>query len=428
MTIIGIDHIQISAPRGSEARVREFYSGLLGLTEISKPLQLQGRGGVWFETGNLPLHIGSDDPPANDSARRHVAFRVADLDAVRETLIANGHAVEEDQAPLEGRRRFYCRDTVGNRVEFVEVLTAAGGPLLIRPELLDEYPAGDGDVDRLALSPDGAWLAAGTSNDGGYGKPGVFVWRFGQPRDPEVEIELAASAWELAFSPNGRELACLSEDGSLETWRVGDFESDQFAELPESSAGLVYASDGGLLAVGAGDKVELYRPGLDHLGTLRPRLGAINALAFDQHDTLAISGETDRIQLWQVRPVQKSSWEVLGHESYATHLKFSPAHPALAAITESDQLLLWDINQSPEAPLDLTGDMTNLNALAFSPDGELLAVGDEDGQVCLWNWQARQPAARLETHAPVLALAFSPDGARLVVGHESGRVRVWKIK
>jgi WD40 repeat protein len=184
------------------------------------------------------------------------------------------------------------------------------------------------------------------------------------------------------------------------------------------------------LAVGAGEKVEVYRPGLDHLHTIRPGLGQINAVAFDPNGALAVSGAAERIQLWQIRPVQLSSWEVLGHETPAIQLKANPAHNVLAAITDSDQVLVWDLDAGPESPVDLTGDLSNVNALAFSPDGGLLAAGDEAGRILLWDWHSRAVALEIDAYAPVLALAFTPHdgGAHLLVGHEGGRVRVWKIK
>lgn len=123
--IEGIDHVQIAAPRGSEDRVRAFYTGVLGLREIPKPAALQGRGGVWFDCGNMQMHVGMDDRPDNAASRRHVALRVSDLEAVRRLLGAHDIAIEEDTAPLEGVRRFYCRDSVGNRVEFCEPLRGA---------------------------------------------------------------------------------------------------------------------------------------------------------------------------------------------------------------------------------------------------------------------------------------------------------------
>lgn len=429
MQITGYDHVLITAPPGSEDRVRAFYGEALGLEEIPKPASLKARGGVWFRCGDLQLHVGIEDNPGNERTRRHVAFRVRDLDEVRAALEAHGFPIEEAQPEIEGVRRLHCRDAAGNRVELVELAAGAGG-WLARPELVAEYVGGAGDVERLALSPDGQWLAVGTTTEREDEPAAVYIWRWGQTGAPDVEVETAASVWELAFSPTGRELACLTEDGSLETWRPGEFESDQFAELPQGSLGLAYSSDGGLLAVGAGDKVEVYRPGLDHLHTVRPKLGQINAVAFDPNGTLIISGEAERIQLWQVRPVQLSSWEVLGHEAPAVQLRANPAHNVLAALTDSDQVLVWDLDRGPESPADLTGDLSNVNAIAFSPDGALLAAGDEAGRVLLWDWQAQSVAVEIETNAPALAVAFTSHdgGAHLLVGHEGGRVRVWKIK
>jgi WD40 repeat protein/catechol 2,3-dioxygenase-like lactoylglutathione lyase family enzyme len=430
MLITAIDHIHLTAPTGSEDKIREFYGDVLGLNEISKPPQLADRGGVWFDCGNLQLHIGVEAAPGNTYSKRHVAFRVADLDAVRAALTDNGYAIEEETTLPEGRRRFYCRDSVGNRLEFVEVVDqeAKAKVQLTRPELLDEYDVATGDIERVAVSADGRWLAVGTSVEGETGEAAsIRIWRFGQADNPEVEIEMAASVWEMAFSPNGKEFVALSADGSLETWRVGDFESEQFAELPEGSEGLAYSHDGGLLSVGAGDRVKVFRPGLDELQTIRPGLGAIGALAFDAHNMLAISGEAARIQLWQVRPVQLSSWEVLGHGSPAAQIAFNPAQPLLAALTQDGDVLLWDINTGPEDP-QLVSDMSDANALAFSPEGSLLAYGGDDARVTLWDWSAQQAVAHIEAYAAVYALAFSPDGAHLIAGCDDGRVRVWKVR
>ena len=49
--LTGIDHIQIAAPKGSEDKARAFYGEILGMKEIPKPENLQGRGGCWFKVG-----------------------------------------------------------------------------------------------------------------------------------------------------------------------------------------------------------------------------------------------------------------------------------------------------------------------------------------------------------------------------------------
>jgi catechol 2,3-dioxygenase-like lactoylglutathione lyase family enzyme len=115
---VGIDHIQLAAPNGCEVIAREFWGGKIGLTEIEKPESLQGRGGCWFEFGHQQLHIGveADFQPAK---KAHPAFLVKNLEAFQKHLEQNGIKTKED-APIDGRNRFFISDPFGNRVEFLE--------------------------------------------------------------------------------------------------------------------------------------------------------------------------------------------------------------------------------------------------------------------------------------------------------------------
>ena len=58
MTVVGIHHLQLAMPAGREEEARRFYSLLLGIPETPKPEPLAKRGGVWFESGQLKIHLG----------------------------------------------------------------------------------------------------------------------------------------------------------------------------------------------------------------------------------------------------------------------------------------------------------------------------------------------------------------------------------
>ena len=60
--IIALDHVQLAAPPGSEDLLRAYYADILGLTEIPKPPVLAARGGCWFQSGTVQIHIGVEDP------------------------------------------------------------------------------------------------------------------------------------------------------------------------------------------------------------------------------------------------------------------------------------------------------------------------------------------------------------------------------
>ena len=118
MTSTRIHHVQVAIPRDGEDEARRFYGGLLEMTEIPKPGNLARRGGVWFQTGTLQLHLGVDTNfvPAT---KAHVAYQVETIGAVRRRLAAAGIAIVEDE-PLPGFDRFYLTDPFGNRVEILE--------------------------------------------------------------------------------------------------------------------------------------------------------------------------------------------------------------------------------------------------------------------------------------------------------------------
>jgi catechol 2,3-dioxygenase-like lactoylglutathione lyase family enzyme len=119
--IVGLDHVQVAAPIGSESDARRFYGTLLGLPELEKPESLRGRGGVWFACGGQQLHVGvtHDFSPA---LKAHPALGVhpKDLDLIAERLAAAGSTVQWDEA-IPDTRRFFTADPWGNRIELVGV-------------------------------------------------------------------------------------------------------------------------------------------------------------------------------------------------------------------------------------------------------------------------------------------------------------------
>lgn len=116
--IIGFDHVQVTAPRASEAEAKRFYGVVLGLIETPKPEALAGRGGAWYRCGSQYLHIGLEDD-FQPQRKAHPAFLVRDLAAMRSRLETAGAPIAID-AQIPGYRRFETRDPFGNRIEFLQ--------------------------------------------------------------------------------------------------------------------------------------------------------------------------------------------------------------------------------------------------------------------------------------------------------------------
>lgn len=118
--MLALHHVQLAMPRGEEEAARAFYGDALGLDEVAKPPELAKRGGAWFRSGALEVHLGVEEgfTPAR---KAHPGILTDDLDGLAARLTAAGQNVRPDDA-FPGHRRFYVDDCFGNRLEFLQPL------------------------------------------------------------------------------------------------------------------------------------------------------------------------------------------------------------------------------------------------------------------------------------------------------------------
>lgn len=113
-----IDHIQLAAPSGSEEKARAFFGELLGFEELEKPETLKKRGGVWFKSGTIQIHIGIEEP-FSPAKKAHPALEVKHIEDLKKYLVKNNVPFKVDEN-LPGANRLYMDDPFGNRIEMLE--------------------------------------------------------------------------------------------------------------------------------------------------------------------------------------------------------------------------------------------------------------------------------------------------------------------
>jgi catechol 2,3-dioxygenase-like lactoylglutathione lyase family enzyme len=118
MPVIGIDHVQLAMPAGAEDAARSFYRDVLCIPEQPKPPNLAKRGGCWFETESVKIHLGVDKE-FRPATKAHPGLLVEDLPSIVAACRAAGFDVNDDE-PLEGYDRAYVKDPFGNRLELLE--------------------------------------------------------------------------------------------------------------------------------------------------------------------------------------------------------------------------------------------------------------------------------------------------------------------
>jgi catechol 2,3-dioxygenase-like lactoylglutathione lyase family enzyme len=118
--LIGIHHVQLAMPEGEDADAVRFYGETLGLTQVPRPEALSPRGGVWFVSGDLEVHLGVEDQ-FRPAVKAHPAILVKGLGKIRSTIEEAGYKIS-DTVQIEGFDRVYVRDPFGNRIELIEGL------------------------------------------------------------------------------------------------------------------------------------------------------------------------------------------------------------------------------------------------------------------------------------------------------------------
>ena len=114
---VSIDHVQLAIPPGGEPSARRFYGELLGFVEVPKPALLEVRGGCWFESGEVKIHLGVEED-FRPARKAHPALRCRDYPTLIARLAAAGIEVR-GASDVPGLTRCHIDDPFGNRIELV---------------------------------------------------------------------------------------------------------------------------------------------------------------------------------------------------------------------------------------------------------------------------------------------------------------------
>ena len=345
------------------------------------------------------------------------------------------------------------------------------------------------EIESLAVSQDGQWLAIGQAR-GGISvwdlrtrqqvfqlAKGSVVYAVFSPTEPLLaftssalsasgearvtlrlwnaatrqmigEFPLNSECMGLAFSKDGRTLvtstSSFGTEGRITLWRIPEgtkvasypseqldmFPGTSFAATPDLSLaayGLQSGKGGFASQIVTRLCVIDLRNGKE-LWTAAASKEYVTALAFspDGKTLASAAGFTESdIRLWDVAS-GKEIGRLEGHGSWVSSLVFWPDGKKLASSSADQTIRIWDV--ASQKCLDvLRGHRLEVWRLALLPDHNTLVSGCKDGAVCFWDASlSHSHETRITLPEPMTAWRFAPDSQSVVTSDLQGRVMRWE--
>ncbi len=279
-------------------------------------------------------------------------------------------------------------------------------------------------VNQLAFSPDGYDIASASDDQT------IAVWNIKSQRRKQVLEGHTEPVVAFQYSADGKRILSASKDGTVRLWEtLSEKELKRIRVGGASSVrNLSGSEDGTRFLVGFDGKeagLSLYNvePGVE-LRSFETATYPMSAVMLAEDGTRALSAGHLGMHAWDV----KQDRDVRDFGAGVEVAAFTPDARLAIAGNADYSVSVWDVEKG-ERLKQFTGHTGRISSVSLSADGRLAASADEEGTIRLW---IPPPAAGLlhvfeAHHGSVQSVAFAPDGIHAVSGAIDGIAQILRV-
>ena len=271
------------------------------------------------------------------------------------------------------------------------------------------------EVQTLAVSADGKWLATGEANNT------IALWNLAEGKAGPVLSGHTGAVTALQFAPDGSKLYSASQDRSLRVWNTADGALAGRLDTPTPLLSLALVNKATQLATGGEENlIRIWNLPAAVVAAANVPQNIAKLSASPDRKWLALAQADGKIAIYELAS-QKVVRTLAGHAGGVTSLTFNSANK-LVSTGADKQAFVWD-PAADQPTATLPAGEANLTAVALSPNGEVLAVGNDKGQVSVSKPDGADAKQVVDHGKRISSLAFSNDGQTLFTAGEDGTVR-----
>jgi WD40 repeat protein len=229
-------------------------------------------------------------------------------------------------------------------------------------------PSQEGFLSRLAVSPNGQFIAAsGESGPPGKRRQVVRLLPIAPGQEPLTLTGHTDRVYGVAFSPDSQRLVSASWDHTVKIWDVNTGEQLYNRDLGFPADTACFSPDGLYIAIACINRARVLDASLS-----------------------------------------REIYSVAGHTREIRSVAFSPDGKRLATSSDDRTVKIWDAASGQEL-LTLRGHRAKVVRVAFSADGEWLVSVSTDGTLRIWEAAQPTPERRLQREAAALVSELAEE-------------------